>query len=272
MLHNRLLKSIKKRIMHILRKAGFNVIGIPEYERLIMRDNLAGLLSRGIAAAQALSTDELTFLKMVTGFNGTTQSQLFQDLFALQATSQKRNGYFVEVGVGDGVAHSNTRYLEVEQGWTGLLIEPNFAMWDTIRKSRNATIVQCAASDSTGELVFNRVKSAELSYVGKELPKDNLQRPVLESRVVQTKTLNKILNEHCAPEKMDYLSIDVEGHELEVLGGFDVQLWKPQVITIEYNNDAERADIIRASLPGYRQCMSSLSGCDLWFVRDSHED
>jgi FkbM family methyltransferase len=268
MLNSQFLKPVKKHVLHILRKAGFHVIANTEYERLIMRDNLAGLLSRGVAAVHALSPDELNFLKTVAEFNGITQSQLFQDLFALQVSSQKRNGYFVEVGVGDGVTHSNTRLLELEQGWSGLLIEPNFALWDTIRQSRNTTLVQCAASESKGELVFNRVATAELSFVGNDVPNDNLHRTVLESRVVKAKTLDEILSEHRAPEGLDYLSIDVEGHELEVLGGFDAQRWRPKAITIEYNNDDDRADAIRERLPGYRQIMSSLSGCDLWFVRD----
>ena len=110
--------------------------------------------------------------------------------------------------------------------------------------------------------------TAELSFVGNDVPSDNLHRPVLESRVVHTMTLDEILSEHRTPEGLDYLSIDVEGHELEVLGGFDVQRWKPKVITIEYNYDAIRADVIRSRLPGYRQSMSLLSGCDLWFVLD----
>lgn len=267
MFRNRLLKLAKQRVLHALRKAGFHLIANTEYERLIMRDNLAGLLSRGIAATQVLSRDEYAFLKMAVEFEGITQSQLFQDLFALHVTLQKRNGYFVEVGVGDGVAHSNTRLLEVKQGWSGLLIEPNFALWENIRQSRSATLVQCAASDSKGELVFHRVATAELSFVGNDVPNDDLHRSVLESRVVPTKTLDQILSEQHAPQELDYLSIDVEGHELEVLGGFDVQRWRPSAITIEYNNDANRADAIRARLPGYRQIMSSLSGCDLWFVR-----
>ena len=268
MLRNRVLKPAKHSILRILSKAGFNIIANSEYERLLMRDNLAGLLTRAVSAVQPLSPDELAFLNMVTGFNGVTQSQLFQDLFALHATSQKRNGYFVEVGVGDGVAHSNTRLLELAQGWMGLLIEPNFAMWDAIRQSRSATLVPSAASESEGELVFHRVATAELSYVGNDEPKDDLHRLVLETRVVPTKTLDDILSENRAPQELDYLSIDVEGHELSVLDGFDVQRWKPKALTIEYNNDAARADAIRARLPGYRQVMPSLSGCDLWFVKD----
>lgn len=268
MLRTRVFKPAKQRVVQTLRKVGYHVVANAEYERLLMRDNLAGLLSRGVAAAQPLTSDELEFLTLVCGFDGITQSQLFQDLFALHATSHKRKGYFVEVGVGDGVAHSNTRLLELGFGWSGLLIEPNFALWDAIRQSRQATLVPCAASAAKGELVFNRVATAELSYVGNDVPNDNLQRSVLESRVIPTKTLDDILSEQGAPKDMDYLSIDVEGHELEVLGGFDVQRWRPKAITIEYNNDADRADAIRHRLPGYRQVMPALSGCDLWFVRD----
>jgi len=268
MLSTRALKSAKSRAIRTFRKLGYQIVANREYERLLMRDNLAGLFARGITASQPLSSEELSFLKMVNSFDGVTQSQLFQDLFALHVTSHKRRGYFVEVGVGDGVAHSNTRLLEAGYDWAGLLIEPNFAVWETIRQARSATLVPCAASDSKGELLFHRVATAELSYVGNDLPNDNLYRPVLESRVIFTKTLDYILSEHRAPNELDYLSIDVEGHELEVLGGFDVHRWKPKAITIEYNNDNDRADAIRAHLPGYRQVMSSISGCDLWFVRD----
>lgn len=268
MFRNLVLKPTKQRVLQIIRNVGFQVIRNKEFERLVMRDNLAGLLSRGVEATQPLSTDEFAFLKMAIEFDGVTQSQLFQDLFALQTVLQKRNGYFVEVGVGDGIAHSNTRLLEAEWGWRGLLIEPNFALWENIQNSRKATLVKCAASESRGELIFHRVATAELSFVGNNVPNDNLHRAILESCVAPTKTLDEILDEHHAPRELDYLSIDVEGHELEVLRGFDVQRWRPRAITIEYNSDSDRAEAIKALLPGYRQTMKSLSGCDLWFTRD----
>lgn len=268
MFRTRVLKPAKQRVVQTLRKAGYHIVANAEYERLLMRDNLAGLFARGLSASQPLSGQEREFLSMVSGFNEVTQSQLFQDLFALFVSSTRRGGYFVEVGVGDGVAHSNTRLLEASYGWSGLLIEPNFALWDAIRQTRRASLAPCAASASEGELLFHRVATPELSYVGNDVPHDDLQRPVLESRVVKTKTLDAILSEHGAPQDMDYLSIDVEGHELEVLSGFDVNRWRPKAITIEYNNDAPRAEAIRRGLPGYTQAMPSLSGCDLWFVRD----
>jgi FkbM family methyltransferase len=267
MLQTKILKPVKQKIKQILHKSGWNIIANAEYERFIMRDNLAGQLTRAIKSDQVQTPEEREFLALVCSFKGATQSQLFQDLFSLFISDYKKNGFFVEVGVGDGIAHSNSRLLEVGFKWKGLLVEPNFNVWDAIKRNRSAVLVPYAASSAEGELLFHRVATQELSYVGEDIPNDNLNRHVLESRAIRSRTLDSILEENCAPQSIDYVSIDVEGHELDVLGGFDIKRWSPKVITIEYNNDLTRAVAIRKRLLGYRQVMPALSGCDLWFVR-----
>lgn len=267
MLRTRILQPAKQKISQMLRKAGYNIVADVEYVRLLMRDNLAGLLTRALSSGHGLTPQEKEFLSLVCRFQGMTQSQLFQDLFALFVSDHKKNGYFVEVGVGDGIAHSNTRLLEIGSDWKGLLVEPNSNLWDAIKRNRGAVLAPYAASSAEGEVVFHRVATPELSYVGDDVPNDNLIRPVLESRAIRARTLDSILEEHRAPQNIDYVSIDVEGHELEVLDGFDIKRWRPKAITIEYNNDLSRADAIRQRLSGYEQAMPALSGCDLWFVR-----
>lgn len=261
------IKFAKKSISERFLKGGYRIIGTTEYDRFVMRDNLAGLLTRACATDQSLTPEEREFLSFVVNFKGITLSQLFQDLFAFFVSKERRGGYFVEVGVGDGIAHSNTCLLEVASDWRGMLIEPNFALWDTIKKNRRAALAPYACSSSEGMEIFHRVATPELSYIGSSAPNDDLNRHVLESRAVRIRTLDSILEEYKTPKYFDYISIDVEGHELEVLDGFDVERWSPQAITIEYNNDSRRADAIRKRLAGYTQVMPSLSGCDLWFIR-----
>lgn len=265
------MTTISSRLKKILKlslgKAGYVVHQADELERFIMRDNLAGLLDRAFSARDVIGNMEADFVRYVTASQCVTQSQLFQDLFVLYSLAGKEHGYYVEVGVGDGVTHSNTRLLERSHKWDGLLVEPNFREWAHIRKNRSGSLVQCAASDTSESIIFNRADTSELSYVGVAAPNDQLTRNVVESKVIPSRTLNSILDGSNSPENFDYLSVDVEGHEISVLKGFDLQRWSPKIITIEVNQDQRRAAEIREMLgTRYEQVMGNLSGCDMWFA------
>ena len=140
-------------------------------------------------------------------------------------------GYFVEVGANHPEQWSQTFHLE-QMGWTGILVEPQPDLAEALRRCRHAKVfsVACSSPQNSG-----RAMSLKLAGVYSSL---NAQLPnamVRESGTIDvpTRTLDEVLSEAQAPAPLDFLSIDVEGHEIEVLSGFDFQRWRPRLILVE---------------------------------------
>lgn len=144
-------------------------------------------------------------------------------------------GFFVDIGAHDGIVHSNTYALE-QLGWTGLCIEPNREVYEELHRNRTCTTTAFLASDGPGSMAFDGVRVAETGVQ------------------VVCAPLWFILEEADAPNTIDFLSIDVEGHELEVLAGMDFDRWKVRVATIEHNlycDGPARKDAIAAVMVGH---------------------
>jgi FkbM family methyltransferase len=200
-----------------------------------------------------------------------SRAQLRQDLFVLAELDFKKNGFFVEFGATNGVDLSNTYLLEKEFQWRGILAEPARCWHRALRKNRSAAIdTRCVWSVSKAVLRFNEVPLAELSTVDSlssaDLHRD--RRKFGRKYDVETISLNDLLEAHDAPRAIDYLSIDTEGSELEILGGFDFDRHTFAIITCEHNYTAQR-DAIRSLLMqhGYVAKHQDLSEFEDWYVR-----
>ncbi len=169
-------------------------------------------------------------------------SQCRQDEFVDDVYCGSRGGVFVEIGAGDGLTFSNTAFLERERGWTGLLIEANPAHLEALRANRpNSVCIGCAAGPENGEVGFSQVKgpgnllSAPSAVFDVDRakhffkPEDNDE--VLLTTVPQRRAAD-LFAAHSIIE-IDYLSIDVEGYELDVLRGIDWDKIKVGIITVE---------------------------------------
>jgi len=200
-----------------------------------------------------------------------SRSQLRQDVFVLSELAFKREGFFVECGAADGLRLSNTYLLEREFGWRGIVAEPA-RIWHTAlstnRKCRIET--QCVWSSSHRTLVFNQVEQAELSTISAFTTCDvhRSARKKGASYMVSTISLLDLLAKHDAPAVIDYLSLDTEGSEFQILNAFDFQQYQFRVITCEHNFTPMR-DKIYALLTshGYRRKWEEISAWDDWYVR-----
>ncbi len=142
-----------------------------------------------------------------------------------------RKGYFVEVGANEPRERSQTFHLE-QAGWTGVLIEPQPGLAAQLRAERKAKVfaVACSSPDNAGRTLPLHV-AGPLSGLDRErMAPGSTPAAVIE---VPIRTLDDVLAEAGAPQGFDFLSIDVEGHELEVLRGFDIARWRPQLILLE---------------------------------------
>jgi FkbM family methyltransferase len=162
------------------------------------------------------------------------------------------SGYYVELGANDGRFASNTCYYERVRNWRGVLIEPAPNLFLACRQNRSPrNHVVCAACVSFGykeefvKLVYSDSMSVPLnveSDIGDGQAHAELGRQFLKTgETVFTfgavaRTLNGILLEADAPKTIDFLSLDVEGAEIEVLKGIDHAIFKFRYMLIECRN------------------------------------
>lgn len=202
---------------------------------------------------------------------GQSHAQLFQDIFVLHALNDKRDGYFVEFGATNGVSLSNTLLLEQSFGWTGIVAEPAAKWQDALKLNRSCAIDgRCVWSKSKEALRFREAPEAEFSSLAITSDRDRNAPTRRDSTeyLVQTVSLSDLLNEHEAPCTIDYLSIDVEGAELDILQAYDFSR-QFRVITVEHNFSAQRDPIHRLlTSKGYKRIFDSLSAWDDWYIKN----
>jgi len=199
-----------------------------------------------------------------------SKSQLKQDLFALSQLNFKRDGFFVEFGATNGLELSNTFLMETEFNWSGILAEPARCWHDALKLNRNCNIdTNCVWKESNAIVKFNESNSAELSTIYKYRNSDSHSDSRKDANIynVRTISLNDLLIKYNAPSEIDYLSIDTEGSEFEILNNFDFSKYKFKVITCEHNYTDMRSKIFDLlSRHGYVRVYKNLSLVDDWFI------
>ena len=163
-----------------------------------------------------------------------------QDLWVATNTNFKRNGYFVEMGAGDGVTLSNTYFLEKFLRWTGILAEPAVRYHNVLPQNRpNSSIEFDCVWSTTGETkkfyeaVYNDDFRSTLEDCANRWA--TISRKEWPSYDVKTISLLDLLDKHNAPKYIDYLSLDTEGSELDILQGFDFSKYTFGYISVEHN-------------------------------------
>lgn len=172
-----------------------------------------------------------------------------------------RPGFFVEVGANDPELISQSWHLE-QIGWRGVLIEPLPDYAERLRKTRQAKVYELASTspELAGRPLMLHV-AGPLSAID---PARMASGAVPEQTIaVATRTLDDVLRDAGAPRPLDFVSIDVEGHELEVLRGFDLAYWQPRLVLLEdHVADLSRHRYMQRA--GYR--LIRRSGDNGWYV------
>ena len=130
------------------------------------------------------------------------------DIFELKKKNQQ--GFFLEIGGGDGFSNSNTFILENYFNWSGILVEPDPIQFEKLKKNRPKTILsnKLIYDESTK---LNFLKKGELSKI---VTKNSFKKNIVE---LESITLNELLKSNNAPKIIDFFSLDVEGSEEKVL-------------------------------------------------------
>jgi FkbM family methyltransferase len=242
-------------------------LGVPDQILLSLMLSLSGV--RDAAQSKAISNDIREILQLAIEHIETSKGQYFQDIAGLYFCGKKTGGSFVEVGTGNGVHLSNTYLMERHFGWKGILFEPDRRFHTSIRASRSAILDTRAAFSEDGvSLTFlEAAEGGELSSLqGFHFGGKKRAGTTYETKTI---TLTTALREQNFPDEIDFMSIDTEGSELEVLRGLDLSRYNVQFMTIEHNLDSEKKDKIVSYLApfGYRQVCPELSHIDVWLVK-----
>ena len=213
---------------------------------------------------------DLDFLDFLYEQKNSSTSQINQDLMVLYVLNKKKNGFFVEFGATDGKGKSNTYILEKEFGWTGILCEPSKKWHAKLANNRICKIdYRCVWSVSNQDLLFCETKNAEYSRSSHFFNFALHKRDLVKSYNVKSVSLNDLLAEHQAPNYIDYLSVDTEGSEFEILKSVDFSKYSFGVISVEHNFTPNRELTARLLISnGYKNVYSTFSQFDDWYVLD----
>mgnify|MGYP001415177187 FL=1 len=178
-------------------------------------------------------------------------SQFNEDRILHRIFSGKSRGTCVEVGANDGIHGSNTLFFE-KQGWQCVLIEPNPALCAEIRAKRNAILFECAASSSPGSATLHVVEGtfgahgmSTMSARAEDRERIAEQGFSTKPLEVRTFTMDQLLERAQLTGGIDFVTIDVEGHEMDVLRGFSLDRWQPTVLIIEDNSNHKDSTVAR---------------------------
>jgi FkbM family methyltransferase len=203
-------------------------------------------------------------------------SQFLQDLWVLWSTHEKRGGYFVEFGASTGVTGSNTFLLENKYGWRGILAEPLPSCHERLSQRQAILDKRCVWTTSGEKLKFICAPIAELSGLARTAPEDfhSSKREEAPSIVVETVSLDDLLTQHQAPRIIDYLSMDTEGSEYEIISHFDFSRFQFRLISVEHNFVAAKRQAIHDLLirNGYVRKFEEFSDVDDWYENTALKD
>jgi FkbM family methyltransferase len=203
--------------------------------------------------------------------DGESQSggQFDEDRLLLDIFGQ-RAGCCVEVGAYDGLTGSASYAFE-QRGWRCLLIEPIPALAEEIGRHRASTVVNCAASNAEGTATFyvaenvEQMSTLELTS-GHRRWIDQVGGTVRKT-TVRTATLDRLLAEAGFAE-IQFVTIDVEGHEMAVLEGFTLERHRPRIVIIEDNSvNGNRRVARHMSEHGYVHFRRT--GVNEWYAHES---
>ena len=166
-----------------------------------------------------------------------TYSMYGEDLFIKEFFKKKQIGFYVDVGCYHPIDGSNT-YLLYKKGWKGVNIDVNELSIELFNNSREKDHnVNLAVSNKKDKIkLYYRKKINMLNTVDKKFANTYFKKG-FKTRYINSNTLNSILNESkFKNKKIDFLNLDIEGHELNALKSINFKQYKPKLICVEIHN------------------------------------
>jgi FkbM family methyltransferase len=183
--------------------------------------------------ATALTMCEAT-RALLDPYGRASYAQTGEDRIIESYVDSTRVGFYVDVGCHHPFRGSNTLAL-YSRGWRGVVVDGNPEWIALFKRVRPRDVAICAiVSDQERPVTFTLAKTSELSTVSSKFERDRIGKSGVKERVtVNAITLQTVMEKSGVPSTFDLLSIDVEGHDYEVLTSFNIDAFRPRVIVIE---------------------------------------
>ena len=198
-------------------------------------------------------------------------SQYGQDYFVSNIIYKKKPGFFVDIGARCGKVISNTYHLEKNK-WEGICIEPHPDLYEKLRRNRKCKTFNLAISNKANEhLDFVKFLQEPFGHSGLMSTFRNPQRlKYINHELISVKTidLTTLLDEIKAPSYIEYLDIDVEGHEFLCLSGINFNKYKFGLIGIETTPKSNSYPKIKSLLQRNNYTPIAVIGSDTFFIED----
>lgn len=198
-----------------------------------------------------------------------TYSQNREDVLLRRALFEKKNGFYIDVGASYPSLCSVTRHF-YDHGWRGINIEPDVQHEELQRERPRDINLQVGVADKPGALKFYAYGNGLSTFKAPDAdapvdPDDNIT-----SREIPVRTLADICEEHVRGE-IDFMSIDVEGLERQVILGGDWKTFRPRIVVIEAtlpNSRIPSHDEWEPLLLNERYHFACFDGLNRYYVRD----
>lgn len=209
-------------------------------------------------------------VRSVTAERMISYAQNAEDVVLRRAFASSATGFYIDVGASHPVWDSVTKHF-YDSGWSGINIEPLPNRFSELERERPRDInLNVGLSNDSGRLVLHEVIGlSALSTFDPGLAQMHRDEGYeIQTLTVPTTTLLTVCQEH-GVEDVDFLKIDAEGFEREVLQGTDFEGFRPRVVLAERGNAPEKW-LPLLTTAGYVQTL--FDGINLWFVREEDEE
>ena len=184
-------------------------------------------------------------------FRNNSYSQEGEDLIIDKLLGYKKNGFFVDIGAHHPLRFSNTAIF-YKRGWNGINIDAMPNSMVEFNKLRKLDInLETAISNEEETKLFYIFNESALNTLNKEeaLSKDGKNGyKILQAIEVKTVKLKTVFNQYIGNNEIDFISIDTEGNDLNVLKSNDWKKYKPKLILVEELKNTQFHDLINSEL------------------------
>ena len=203
---------------------------------MLMKRFLQGLLGNRLSIKLYLFKKEY-----IDGFTTKIYSQEGEDIILSEFFPNKTDGFYVDVGAHHPMRFSNT-HMFYKKGWRGINIDAMPGSMKAFERKRPRDInLEIGVSGKEGEMTFYMFDDPALNGFSMEISKDrdkNSNFEIIEERKIKTYPLSKILDKYLPKDqKIDFMSIDVEGLDMIVLESNDWKRYSPRYLLVECIGD-----------------------------------
>ena len=173
-------------------------------------------------------------------FSQAGQDKIIKEVFF----KNKKNGFFIEIGAYDGIQGSNCYHFEKLLNWSGIALEPSSIQFEKLKKNRKCKLLNNAVSHEIKEVEFIEVTEGltQMSGINDNSFKRNIniisnnERSKIRSINLKTITFEQVVPKNVV---IDYLSIDIEGGEMDLLKSINFNNNEIKVVSVENNSPTE---------------------------------